>query len=321
MHRRFGPKLKATRLTSLERSASAIRSTENFDFDAYRREFGTLHLLVDSQAKRRHEKDVVTHLFSDRVPEGSLYELKRGVYVASVALCLLHASRRLSMLELVRLCFELCACYELVWADEDPDDRTNPDDDLDNVTYEGEPKKVCTFRECVPITTVDQLSASLSRLEVKGSSRIRWALRFVADGSASPRETDLAMYAWLPNRLGGHGFRVGTMNQVISIAGEKRRCDLFFGKERVGVEYDSDEWHLGSARHSHDSARTKEIERRGYHIVSITNGELRDFDLANAAMALLGRRLGRRVREPRKRTAEARLALHAFINTSHQPMF
>ena len=319
MHRRFGPRLTPTRITSLERSTSAEREWKNFDLVAFNQSFDKLHVVIDSPAKRRADERVTTHLFSKGVPEGSLLELKKGVYVASVALCLIHASRGLSNLELIRLCYEVCSCYEIVWVC--GGEHGGGDISGDSV-FPGDVRGRFESRECQPLTTVAQLSASLAHFDgIMGASRILKALRYVANGSASPRETDMAMLAWCPHYLGGYGFRVALMNHTILIDGKQRRCDLLFKDERVGVEYDSDVWHAGSVKNSIDSARQKQIEQKGYRVISITNGELKDYTLADSAMTLLGKCLGVRVRKPRGRAMAARRELHAFINTEHQPMF
>ena len=81
--------------------------------------------------------------------------------------------------KLIQLGFELCGTY----------DTTNGD-----------------VRECAPLTTVDRLDAFLASLgPMHGKKNASYALRYVANNSASPRETALAMLLCLPYRMGGYG--------------------------------------------------------------------------------------------------------------------
>lgn len=309
VHRRFGSRLSQSRLTSLAASKASVSHTENIDVAAFVRELGDLHVLVDSQAKKSASKHVIPHVCTKGLSQGSLLQLKRGVYVASIGICLIQMSRRLSIPELIRVCYELCAMYEVV-----PDTNEVNRQDTENLFDH------CRQQKCPPLVSVVELRKSVSKnLHLKGAKRVLDVLRFVVDGSESPRETDLAMYTWCPMRIGGYGFRVAAMNKTVLINGSERRCDLFFSQERVGVEYDSDLHHNGPKKSAEDSARVKQFEGKGYRMVSITNGELKDFDLAHEAMTLLGKHLGIRVRRVTGINDLHRHQLHEFINTPHQP--
>ena len=309
VHRRFGGRLSQSRLTSLAASRASVSLAENIDPIAFVKELGDLHVLVDSQAKKSASKHVIPHVCTKELAQGSLLQLKRGVYVASIGICLVQLSRRLSIPGLIRVCYELCAKYEVV-----PDPCCEERQDAENLLHH------CRQQKCQQLISVAELRRSVSdNSHLKGAKRVLDALRFVVDGSESPRETDLAMYTWCPPRFGGYGFRVATMNKTVLINGRERRCDLFFSQERVGVEYDSDLHHSGPRKSAEDSSRVKQLEGKGYRMISITNGELQDFDLAHEAMALLGKRLGVRVRKATGGNDLRRRQLHEFINTPHRP--
>ena len=129
------------------------------------------------------------------------------------------------------------------------------------------------------------------------------------------------MLAWLPHCLGGYGFPLGAMNKIKKVAGRERKCDLYFTRKRVGIEYESDENHSGTTNIARDSARRTSFENKGYRIVTMTNGEFKDPRQSFETMRLVGKLIDVRVREPQGRSAEARKKLHRFVLTPHVAYF
>lgn len=308
LHRLCGVVLSRTNKGDLAGFGMGQKQLDSLTRSTYTARLEQPHVMIlDKNAKRN--VDAVPHYCTMHLPRGSLLELKAGIHVASIPICLSQMSLHLETYDLIRLLYEICSNYEIV---EVPSDGLGETDESAQVIARG----------TVPLTTTKDLRTQLRRLTgFPGAAKVLAALDCVADNSCSPRETDLAMWAWCKSSLGGFGFRLATMNQPISIDGKERRCDLFFGRERVGVEYDSDAEHAGAQKNSADSARKKQIENKGYRVISITNGELKDFDQASDAMRLLGSYLGKRVRDPKPRTLRARKKLHDYITGEHRPLF
>lgn len=264
------------------------------DLASFNRSVGDLHAIVPSKCERRHPRGIISHVCSTPLPPSSIETVKPAVGVASIALTAVLMSRTMDDYSLIRFLYELCATHRV------EDYRTRHK----------------------PLASVDMLKSELGRLGcIRGSKRILELLDFVADNSASPRETDLAMLAWLPHHLGGYGLPMGEMNRTIGVGGSDRRCDLLFRKQKVGVEYDSDEAHAGRENIARDSARRKVLENGGYRVVPITNGEFSDRELSFEAMRLVGKCLGSRVRKPRGAEAVARERLFRFVCSMHVPFF
>ena len=270
----------------------------HIDIDAFTKRHGELHVMVGGRDLRRRKAGVTIHVCTSPIPARCIRKLKEGVYVASVGLAVVLMSANMGDYLLVRLLYEVCAIY-----------------------------RVESYREKSPaLTSVKELRNELELLKgMRGVLRVEALLNYVADNSRSPRETDLAMLAWLPHRMGGYGLPLGAMNKQCSLGQVKRRCDLLFpqkeGLPRVGVEYESDEEHSGDENISSDSARRKVFENKGYRIVTFTNGELKSATLSFEAMRFIGTCLGLRVRKPRGYNAKMRAELLKFVNTHHDPLF
>jgi len=309
IHRRFGKALVSTDATSLKEASGD--PSQDLDLAAFMRECGTLHLLVGKDTKKRHAKGVVCHTAPQELPPGCLLKLRDGVLVASIGLALVSASRHLDDLTLLRLCYELCADYEIIELPEEG--LPSEGGDICHDTY--------GYRQRTRLIGIADLRASVETVAfLRGAKRVLDLLDYVAEGSASPRETDVAMYVWCPHRLGGYAFPMVGMNQECATEDGPRRNDLLVDKH-AGVEYDSDAEHAGARKNSADSARKKLLELAGRKVVSLTNDEVKSPKLFFNSMRLLGRYTGRTVRPPSKRTKEARDRLHAFVNSPHTPLF
>lgn len=294
LHDRFARSLKPCRVSGRILPSLGEADLARLDVASARETLGDLHVIVPSKGERKAVGGIISHVCTTPLPPASVQLVKSGVGVASVALCVALMSRTLDDRRLIRFLYELCATY-----------RVND-----------------YLHAYKPLANRDGLRTELMELrEFQSSGRVLGLLDYVADGSASPRETDLAMLAWLPHRLGGYGLPLGMMNTVLRVGASERRCDLLFPRARVGVEYDSDELHSEEADISHDSARRTSLENKGYRIVQVTNGELRDGKLSFEAMRLIGRHLGLRVRVPRGKNILAREKLLRFVNTRHVPLF
>lgn len=102
------------------------------------------------------------------------------------------------------------------------------------------------YRECAPLTTVERLTAFAGAADgVHGVRKARRALRYVAERSASPRETVLTMLLCLPYGLGGYGIEMPLLNHRVDVVGDALKmtskkycvCDLFWPKANLVIEY------------------------------------------------------------------------------------
>lgn len=108
-------------------------------------------------------------------------------------------------------------------------------------------------------------------------------------------EIATAMLLTLPRMYGGYGAQPCELNAQIVTERGKFYGDLVWPKQRVIVEYDSDEFHLSSAKFSADSARRNALIKAGWTVIVITNKQIRSMEVmgrtANAVLRALGRRM------------------------------
>ena len=185
--------------------------------------------------------------------------------------------RWLSLVELVRYGCLLCSRY----------------------AYDGDKRG---FRKRTPLTDVRSLRRFVEKSRgCIGSNKALRALRFIADSSASPMETNLVMALCLSRMIGGYGLDLPELNACIEVRTkglvqrERFECDLYWRKRHVAVEYDSGEHHSGNAAETRDSARRSALISQGVTVVSITPDQFfdaRKFDESARAVAkLTGKRL------------------------------
>lgn len=235
-----------------------------------------LHLMVFNQTSRRTRPGCIFHVCDRHIPLDCFYELPaiagHRVFVASPELCFLQLACSYPFLDLVKVGNALCSQYVV-------------DKDL-GLQYR------------VPVTDVAYLRKyCMQRKGHRGRSAALRALAYVADGAASPRETQVFLLLSMLRRQGGYGLPAPVLNRRVDIAGKGfYACDLLWPKERVAIEYDSDQWHSASAKLASDSRKRSALCASGYQVISVTNVQLMDTgDMDNVALAL-ARALGKRLR-------------------------
>ena len=132
--------------------------------------------------------------------------------VVSPEVLFLEMAAQLSGIELVKLGYELCGVYSL------PMSQPN---------YAGTPRG---YSRRKALTSVARLTAHVaSQSNNRSVKKARWALRYVLDGSASPRETELSMLMVLPRKWAGMvlGSRKFGMNLP-----PRAKCCCFY-RERI----------------------------------------------------------------------------------------
>ena len=190
-----------------------------------------LHFVTSSQGQCRRKGDIEAHLLSTQVSSDSFFELTKSCLVCSPELAFVQcADRRADFIWLLELGYELCG------------------------TYQTERTGLTTQYEVEALTSTQRIRDFLKRNpSLRGSRLARRALLYMSDGSASPRETALALLLGLPRHLGGYGLEIPLMNHPVKLNDQSAsiaqrallRCDLCWPKFKVDVEYQSDFAHQG----------------------------------------------------------------------------
>ena len=187
-------------------------------------------------------------------------------------------------------------------------------------------------RSCVygiePLTTVEELAGyamAARAVESRGAARALRLLPFVREGSASPRETDLAIMFALPSVRGGLGLDGFRLNKEIELAGRAAellghssiRADFLWkgrgGRRDVMAEYESNEWHLTSKAIDRDARRREAVVSSGYAVHRITNEQLHDAGHLLTLAEEIACELGRNRHRPSKRMLDRYAFVHDKI--------
>lgn len=250
-----------------------------------------LHVLVADAATRRNSEGAVCHVWSAALPKGAVLDSENGFCVCAPELTFLQMAESMELVDLVELAFELCGTYDISTGE---------------------------VRSCAPLTTVAKLKAYASKAEgARGRRKALRALQYVADGSASPRETVLTMLLCLPYNLGGYRFELPVLNRRIDVGARARniaskqfyRCDLYWPGVKLALEYDSDLEHLGSRSSASDSSRRNALDALGVDVISVTTLQIASRVEMEKIAHHVARRLGKRLqyKEPTFSVANLRL--------------
>lgn len=168
---------------------------------------------------------------------------KRYTYngVCTLPYLFLRYAHELSLLKLIFLGLEICACPV------------------------GQAPQ-CTVRKLK--------NCALSLKGHLGRRKALQALQYIQEKSCSPMESRLYMHLCLPNYLGGCGFPKAILNQPVTVGSRKFYLDLYFPSARLGVEYDSYEHHNNARSFSQDNFRDAKLHTAGYRVVHVKPGQL-----------------------------------------------
>lgn len=250
-----------------------------------------VHVLTGSSGDKRSIPNVVTHSSSYAFPKGSFACVADGLYVPSPELSLIQTALTLPVLDALEAGYALCGRFA-----------------------EGAGRGA-GLRERVPVTTLESIRCfARANARLRGSSKMLALLPYIKEGSASPRESMLALCLMLPYRLGGFGLDGALMNERIDVSVRARKtsggsyyvADLCWPREKLIVEYDSD-LHLTSEQLAHDAKRRGALETDGYAVVTVNRVHLRSIDEMTRIAMRIARRLGRRFR-PRSACFERKQA-------------
>jgi len=225
------------------------------------------------------------HVSSGEFPQGSFIRGDKELVVSSPELCFLQMASELNFVDLIKLGYEFCGNYRL-------DKLSEPEQG---------------FRKDIPLTSVAALKFYLNKAAgLKGRKNASKALRYIADGAASPMEPVLAMMLTLPYRLGGYGFEMPRLNYPIEIGPKTQLSrskityygDLYWPGARVDIEYDSDAFHSTPDRIAADSIRRTTLNSTGVTVITVSRKQIISNSRMREVAKVLSKKLGKRLQPP-----------------------
>lgn len=237
----------------------------------------------------------MSHVCSAELPNKALIPIAKDVYVCSPALCFATMGCDLSPSGLIRLGFELCGSYSLP------------------------PSGIGAFASRPPLTNTEEIAALVSHMGgARGARTAASALRHIIDRSASPMETNCAMFYSLPLKKGGCSLSAPKMNHRINVPDGMRQligkgyflCDLYWEKARLDVEYDSESHHATRSERTSDAIRRNALSAMGVSVITLTADQILDFDLAWASALNISHMLHERIRVAKNDPLHAQRKLH-----------
>jgi len=236
--------------------------------------------------------------------------------VSSPQLCFFQMAAELSLVKLIELGCELCGAYSLPaisgHGNGDVSGREKADGGRENTQGQeyGQTSDDAsiTLYGLPQLTNTKALKALTARMAgVYGQKNAARALRYIADGSASPMETILFLFLTLPHKIGGYGLPIPELNMRIDLGKLTRqglqradkahyKCDLFWPDANVAIEYDSDQYHTGADRIANDSKRRFDLDALGIDVITVTKSQIRNAEEFDDMGKRIAKKLGKRLR-------------------------
>ena len=217
-----------------------------------------LDVCIIDENDKRNGKALRSHKCRYAAPGDYLsLSAAEGVFIATPALTFLQLAETLTVPALVLLGLELCGTC---------------------VSDDGR------FIRSKPLTSKDALTQYVSdHSGERGAAKALEALRYIADNSASPRESQLVALLCLPRKWGGYGFPMPLLNERIDLTTQQQRvlrknhlrCDLLWPGAQLAIEYDSNTFHAGATKINDDSLRRNVLRSAGITVIDITNTQLK----------------------------------------------
>ena len=280
-----------------------------------------LHIVLSNPSARRASRPMRQHVFRAETPIGCFVSVREGLMVSSPEFCFLQMAEELSLVKLIELGYELCGTYSMptdaisttataAVPPEEPrlpikEDRPAIRQKHDVGPNEESPASKRGFNTRPALTSKRKLETFLARmLGIKGHQKAARALRYIADGAASPMEAKLAILLTLPYKLGGYHFPTPEHNGRIAPGKTAKQiasktyyaCDLFWHDYALAVEYDSDQHHTGADRIASDSKKRNALSMMGVTVVTVTNQQLHSVLELEKVACVLANHMGRRRR-------------------------
>ena len=238
-----------------------------------------LEVVVSSGKTRSQAKQFHNNIWKlpDRTSCFLLFE--NGIYLSNPEFCFVQLARSCSVIDLIKLGFELCGTYRM--------DSSSP----------------IGFQSARPLSSPEAISRFIDKMPGKAPRKAKTAVRYVRSGSASPMETCLALLLGLPASYGGYGLGMPEMNAKVLIPAKygKRatyreyHCDLYWPEQNVAIEYNSREFHVNELAVERDASRINNLKAAGIEVLAVTRAHVADnkkFDaIAHSAASLMGKRI------------------------------
>ena len=263
-----------------------------------------VHVLVGGTARVRSSAMCVSHSCNAQLPRRSFLKLAPGVYASKPELAFVQvAGLEKDRIKLLLLGYELCGGYATA--------RTRGALSRDMPSYQTQ-----------VLSTVRGLSSYASRApSLHGARKVTRAARYLSDGSASPRETQLALALGLPQRFGGGGLGIPAMNYRIEATEEARDlagrsfflADLCWPEAKLDVEYQSAEKHGNRESLDRDSLRTNALDLMKWHVRNVANIQLGTMKGTDGVIKEVGKALGKDMRVHVDDYQERKLALRRSL--------
>lgn len=255
--------------------------------------------MIGSSARSRPNSLYVPSVSTRASQTAYVFKLASSIYVqrshpSLVAL----ASKTKGLIDLLMLLWEACGTYQT---------RRTAAEDLTDIK---------------PLVSIGSLARYCDgNPGVPGVRKITRAIKYVRGGSASVRETQLALMLGLPLRYGGCNLGLPTMNYRVEATPDARRiggrsfyrCDLCWPEHRIDVEYQSDKEHTGEMMRVRDSRRANALRAMGWTVVGVTNNEVESLTTVEALGEGLRRAMGGKARRLDSDLAIKRLILHRAL--------
>lgn len=181
------------------------------------------------------------------------------------------------------------------------------------------------------LTSTKALNGFSAKMKgINGQVKACRALRFIADGSASPMETILVMLLTLPHKLGGYGLPMPELNKRIDIRRDAAynfhdpksvqrtdkscyKCDLYWPEVDLAVEYDSDSYHTGSERIAGDAKKRLDLHTLGIEVLTTTRGQIQSVTEFDRLAKAIAKKLEKRLRYENPQFMDARRELREYL--------
>lgn len=229
-----------------------------------------VHAFVPDRAKGTSIKGLVTHVLGEPVPSGAFLDIGHDVCICTPQFVFQRLAAQVDLIDAVGIGMELCGTYSR-WCLEpgvmgDPYYREHAD------------TRACTF-DLPAAANAKQLQRFVERsVGQPGAVGARAALRWVIDGSASLMETAVYLMLCLPKRLGGYGLPKPVLNPKLIIRNpdgvKERYPDLYWSRQSIDVEYNSDTAHSGEWTRYRDSKRDTELTVANVSVLPLTRAQL-----------------------------------------------
>lgn len=216
-----------------------------------------LHVLVGDKGGRIQSERVVSHIWSSRLPGGSLCHLAPGVAVTSPEFCYLLAGRR-GTAPAAAVGMEACGAY-------------------------GKDGSSRGFADRKAISSLASLKSYLDGARgCRGVKAARAALDLVIEGSRSPLETKTAILLTAPTSCGGYGIPSPKSNWPVWPAASELSLfydsyyliDLCWPDKKVSLECDSYAYHSSKDERDDDARKRNALTSIGWTCLTTTAGQL-----------------------------------------------